>query len=268
MLESRNMRPILLSLGPYSVLAGPVFAGLSALLAFFYYRANRNHAKLTNDELWTLMAYLTVGTFLGAVFLYVTLYGGGPIRNINYMARFRAIQGGTYYGNYWGCFAASMIFAYRQKKSLPLLADLLGCAAVLGLFLFRWGCLQHGCCHGTITDLPWGITFKIPFYGIRSTLLGLPVHPVQIYSSAASLVIFLYAHFSLIKKRNSAVRPGDAFVATTVLYGIFRFLVEFVRGSDYGMLQPLGLTTSQLLAAASIAAALALRKHWHKESSA
>lgn len=259
------MRPILLSLGPYHILAGPVFAGLAAILAFLYIRKQKSYASLNEDNLWVLMAYLTVGTFAGAVLLYVVLYGGGPVRNIGYVLRFRAIQGGTFFGNYWACFLAMALFARKYGKELPRLADLLGCSAMLGLFLFRFGCLQHGCCFGRPTDLPWAMTFHIPYFGLRNTLVGIPIHPAQIYSGLGALAIFLGAHFGVLKRdiwKDAA--PGDAFVASTTAYGVFRFAIEFVRGSDYGMLQPFGLTTSQLLAVASIAFAFYLRHRWNR----
>ncbi len=77
------MRPVLFSVGGYSVLAGPVFAGLAALLAYYYIRLHREHARLSWEELWTLMAYLTAGTFLGGVAVYMGLFGGGPARNLD-----------------------------------------------------------------------------------------------------------------------------------------------------------------------------------------
>ncbi|MFH2203216.1 MAG: prolipoprotein diacylglyceryl transferase family protein [Elusimicrobiota bacterium] len=257
------MRPILFSCGKFSVLAGPAFAALSAVFAFFYIRRYREHAELSVEELWTLMAYLTAGTFIGSIALYLLLFGGGPGKNIEFMLRYHAIQGGTYFGNILGCFLAAALFARRSGKSLPAIADLLGGASLLALFLMRWGCLQHGCCFGKITDSALAMTFHIPNFGLRNTLIGLPLHPTQLYSSAGALLMFAAVHFGVFRRVLKRELPaGSAFVAATVLYGIFRFLLEFLRGSDAGMLRPFGLTTSQVLAAASVGAALYLRRAW------
>lgn len=251
------MRPILFTIGRYDVFAGPVFAGLSAILAFFYIRHYRSHANLSWAEMWTLMLFLTVGNFMGSVLLYLSLFGGGLAKNLEYVVRYRAIQGGTFYGNFWGCFAAMALFAFWHRKKLPALADLLGVSSMLGLFLMRWGCLQHGCCFGTYTKVAWALRFPYPYYGIRNTLVGLPIHPTQIYSGVGALLIFLAVHFWVFRRVLKKELPaGAAFVASTLLYGIFRFFLEFVRGSDRGIFQPFGMTTSQVLALASIAGAL------------
>lgn len=257
------MRPVLFTLAGYDVLAGPVFAGIAALAAFFYMRRRRSYAQLDEDELWNLMAFLTLGTFAGGVLLYIALFGGGPANNLAYMLTYKTIRGGTFYGNFWGCIAAAMLYAKIRKKSLPAIADLVAAASMLGLFFMRWGCMQHGCCFGTYCDLPWSITFDIPNYGVRNTLMGVALHPTQVYSAIASLLIFLFIHVRVFPRiRQKKLPAGAAFALTVILYSLFRFFSEFLRGSDYGIFQPFGLTTSQLLAMASILIALNLYGRW------
>jgi phosphatidylglycerol:prolipoprotein diacylglycerol transferase len=82
---------------------------------------------------------------------------------------------------------------------------------------------------------------------------SLPVHPTQVYESAASLAIsavcLLWVH---PRKRYD----GQVFASFLVLYAAARFAIEFLRRDARGGL--LGLSTSQLLGIALVGAALAI----------
>jgi phosphatidylglycerol:prolipoprotein diacylglycerol transferase len=120
-----------------------------------------------------------------------------------------------------------------------------------------------GCCFGSTCDLPWAVSFPgwspASEQQFKAHLLpslrmwSLPVHPTQIYESAACLAIsaacLLWVH---PRKRYD----GQVFAAFLVLYAVARFLVEFLRRDDRGGL--LGLSTSQLLGVVMLAAAAAV----------
>ena len=83
--------------------------------------------------------------------------------------------------------------------------------------------------------------FKAHHLG-RADLWSNPVHPTQIYESAASLVI---AAVCLLVVHPRKRYDGQVFVAFLALYAVARFLLEFLRDDDRGGL--LGLSTSQLI---------------------
>ena len=59
----------------------------------------------------------------------------------------------------------------------------------LGIGLGRIGCFLNGCCFGTPTDLPWGVTFpegSIPDYIFHNQA----IHPAQLYSSLYGFALF------------------------------------------------------------------------------
>ena len=60
-----------------------------------------------------------------------------------------------------------------------------------------------------------------------SNKLSLPVHPVQIYSSFAALILFL-----IVTKlwKNYLNKPGFTIAFYVLLYGLIRFFIEFFRG--------------------------------------
>jgi phosphatidylglycerol:prolipoprotein diacylglycerol transferase len=56
-----------------------------------------------------------------------------------------------------------------------------------------------------------------------------PVHPTQLYEAAFLFVLFALFSYLLLKKKYKYNMP-----LYLILYGIFRFLVEFIRGDDRG----------------------------------
>jgi len=90
--------------------------------------------------------------------------------------------------------------------------------------------------------LPIGVTF--------SAAQG-PVHPTQLYESAAMLIVFL-----ILRKR--VPRNGRTFFLYLMMYSVSRFLIEFMRGDNPVIL--MGLTISQLISVAIFMAAAILWK--------
>ena len=69
----------------------------------------------------------------------------------------------------------------------------------------------------------------------------LPVHPTQLYSSANALLLCLVLYLFWRRARRAEIskifagpfaKPGCTFALAFVLYGITRFLIEFLRGDN------------------------------------
>lgn len=249
------MHHILFSGFGYEVHAAPVLAGLSGLAAFLYLRGRAPAAGLGEDDFWTLMVSLVFGVLGGAVLFYAAAYGRGLLDGVSYLAANRKVQGGSFWGSYWLAAALAWLYCRLAKKSAGAVLDAVGLSALLALALMRVGCLLNGCCHGTPTALPWGVVFSDPGCGVRRELLGVPLHPAQLYEAAGSLAIFLYGHFRLLKPARLA--PGAVFALATAAYSALRFFNDFVRGGEPGNVTAAGLTTAQLIALASAAGSLA-----------
>ena len=85
---------------------------------------------------------------------------------------------------------------------------------------------------------------------------SLPVHPTQVYESAASLAIAAYCLFVLHPKKRY---DGHVFAASLALYAIARFVIEFLRRDDRG--GALSLSTSQIIGVGLVAAAFAIHRY-------
>jgi phosphatidylglycerol:prolipoprotein diacylglycerol transferase len=91
--------------------------------------------------------------------------------------------------------------------------------------------------------LPWGITFTDPFAAANvGTPLGIPLHPTQLYEAGAELIILFVLLFTERKGRPFA---GRTFWLYMLLYAITRFIIEFFRGDERGVV--FAFSTSQFI---------------------
>ena len=101
--------------------------------------------------------------------------------------------------------------------------------------------------------MPWGVIFP------QDADTGIARHPSQLYEAALegpALLLAMYVWWRLIGRRHS----GSTATMFLVVYGVFRFVVEFTREPDaqLGYIAWGWLTMGQLLSAAIAAAGLAL----------
>ena len=117
-------------------------------------------------------------------------------------------------------------------------------ALALGGAFLRVACFWIGCNFGKPSGLPWAVTYGPEDPAFRKQLstgliavdapTSLPVHPTQLYESAALLaaaVLLLCAPRLLFPRR----RPGELFLIGVLYYSVFRFLVEFIRDDAGGV---------------------------------
>jgi len=179
----------------------------------------------------------------------------------------------TYYGGFIGAALASWYLLKRDKFPYWRAADMAGFVVPVGLAFGRMGCLLAGCCFGLRTDSALGLVFPGNSPASESQfkagelasmhLLSFPVHPTQIYESAASLAI---AAFCLLYVHPRKRYDGQVFLAFVALYAAARFVLEILRRDDRGEL--LGLSTSQLIGVFLVAGAFALHRHLRRRVSA
>lgn len=158
----------------------------------------------------------------------------------------------TYYGGFVGASAVALWLLKRDRFPFWKAADMAGMVVPIGLGFGRMGCLLAGCCFGVQSSGPWGVSFPSQSpaseWQARHSLLesafdpSLPVHPTQIYESAASFAI---GAFCLLYLHGRKRYDGQVFLAFVGLYALARFLLEIVRSDDRGGL--LWLSTSQLI---------------------
>ena len=251
------MRPILFHAFGYQAASAPIFAGVAALFAYLYFSYRRSKLGLNEENFWLLMGTLAAGVFVGSIVFYAAFFGGGWSQNWEHWRRYHSIEGGASMGTFAGAIGALGIFARWKRVRFAPLADALGGAAAIGLFFMRIGCLLNGCDYGRPTTVPWAIVFTGPC-AVPRDLRGTPLHPTQIYEGLAGLAIFLFIVAWLQPRVDKGrIKAGASLMAFVGLYGALRFWLDFTRGSDPGVITPLGLTATQWVCAAAVAATAA-----------
>jgi phosphatidylglycerol:prolipoprotein diacylglycerol transferase len=188
-------------------------------------------------------------------------------KNVDCFAWAKFWAGGlTYYGGFIGATAAAVFLLRRDRFPFWKAADMAGFAIPMGLAFGRMGCLLAGCCFGAPTSLPWGMSFpprspaseeQAKSHIIESIRMwSEPVHPTQIYESAASLAIAAFCLFYVLPRKRY---DGQVFAASLALYAFARIVIEILRRDARGGL--IGLSTSQLIGLGLIAAAVAIHRY-------
>jgi len=239
MLHHPEIDPVIFSVGPLSVR----WYGLMYLIGFVaaYWiilaLARRRNLPLDRDGVADFLFYGVLGVVLGGRLGYTLIYN--PAYFLRHPLEILYVwEGGmSFHGGLLGVVVATLIFCRQRKLAVLPFGDVLVTAATIGLGCGRIGNFINGELWGRPTDLPWGMVF--PGAG------ELPRHPSQLYQAfLEGFVLFLVLWW--LHRRQ--VRPGIPFFVFFLLYGSFRFLVEFVREPDahLGLLSA-GLSMGQWL---------------------
>jgi phosphatidylglycerol:prolipoprotein diacylglycerol transferase len=253
------MFPTLFHFAGIRVATYGVLVAAGYLAGILWLHSHRDDMGMGEDEFWNVIYALFFGAIAGGKILYWIVewraFVSGelhPIRDFRY--------GFVFFGGFLGSVLAGILVRRRGASPFWRPADYFGVALPMGHSIGRLGCLAAGCCIGRPTDLPWGVRFTAPDSLVPDALRGVPLHPAQLYESAANALI-AWGVWQVVKRVKAGALPhGSAFLAYAAAYSIARFAIEFVRG-DLVRGAAAGLSTSQWIALATLAgAALAWRK--------
>jgi phosphatidylglycerol:prolipoprotein diacylglycerol transferase len=218
-----NIDPVFLRIGPVQLRWYGLMYMLSFIIGFFVMRRLAKYRKLnlSNDDLYDLLFYLILGVMVGGRLGYVLFYDlGSYLRDP--LSIFAIWQGGmSFHGGFLGMALAAWYISRRRRWNFLEIADLVAAAAPIGLGLGRIGNFINGELYGRPTSVAWAMVF--PEGG------PMPRHPSQIYEALLEGLVLFVALRWIYKKNLS---PGTVFWAFVGLYGLTRFLVEFVREPD------------------------------------
>ena len=181
----------------------------------------RPDAKMLEDFAFYCMIGIMVGGRIGSVLLYNTeQYIENPIEV------FKIWKGGmAFHGGFIGVCLATLYVAKRYKISLWRWADMAAVGAPIGIGFGRLANFVNQELWGRPTEVAWAFIFQ-------TDSSSLPRHPSQLYEAfLEGLMIFLILRL-LVTRFKALTYPGLCAGAFMLLYGIFRFSVEFVREPD------------------------------------
>lgn len=254
-----NFNPIAFRLGPIGV----HWYGLMYLAAFISawllgeYRRRLGRLPVSRDGLADLAFYAMLGVIIGGRVWYMLFYYKS--QDSSYLlewiwkeplALFRVWDGGmSFHGGLLGVLAASLWWWWKHRAKVTHYFDVVDFVAPLvpmGLGLGRLGNFINGELWGKLTTQPWGMIFPHalqqnapPFHNATVSQLhalwqaGLLDHyarqPSELYEVFLEGVVMFAVLwiFSMKPRRRYAVSGLFG-----LMYGVFRFAVEFVREPD------------------------------------
>ncbi len=221
------MFPQLFHIGSFAVPTYGILVATGVLLGLWISVRNSARQGSKPENAWDFGIAVVLAGILGSKILYILVdwksYAEHP-KEIFSLSTLQA--GGVFSGGLIGAFIVAWWFL--RKYNMPALAtcDAFSPGLALGHAIGRVGCFTAGCCYGKPTTHFWGITFTNPVANANAgTPLNIPLEPTQLIESAAELIIFGILTWMFARKKFD----GQIFGAYLFLYGIARFLIEFLR---------------------------------------
>jgi phosphatidylglycerol:prolipoprotein diacylglycerol transferase len=228
-------------------------------------RAEREH--LPSDKIWDLAFCLFICGIAGARLFYLIEYRDRVFQDVTTAPQFvvtvlNLSSGGiVLYGGLIAAAVAFFVFCSINRIRPLALLDIITPSIFLGIGFGRIGCFLNGCCYGGPSDLPWAVSFPrdSATFGalVEKKLLSSaaactpPLHPTQLYSAIDGFVIAALTAWYFSRRR----RNGEVFAIGLFIYPITRFLIEFIRNDEPGLLGP-KLTIAQWISIGMFAIAL------------
>ena len=192
--------------------------------------------KLIDDFfIWAIL-----GVIIGGRIGYVMFYQLNSLI-LNPLYIFYIWKGGmSFHGGLTGMIVSIVLFSKKNNISFFALADLVSLVAPVGLFFGRIANFINTELIGRITDFPLAIIYP--------SIDNLPRHPSQLYEALLEGIVLFIILLFIFFKYYSKEKYGKISGIFLSFYGIFRFLIEFLREPD----QQIGLifnffTMGQLL---------------------
>tara|TARA_S200000501_G_scaffold98676_1_gene92077 strand:- start:96348 stop:97196 length:849 start_codon:yes stop_codon:yes gene_type:complete len=216
--------------------------GFILVLAFYscYFFLNYDLKRMGYDEKLAsdIVFWAAVGGIFGAKLYYLVENFDSVIADPKGMIF--SGSGLVFLGGLLGGLIAVTILLKKHSLSWLLFADFVAPVLILGSCIGRVGCFLVGDDYGLPSKLPWAVSFKeglpptttqsfqyyYPWIDLSGFEPGLiTVHPTQIYEVIITFMLFIF----LWNKRKTVETTGSLFFLYLMLYGIERFIIEFIR---------------------------------------
>tara|TARA_Y100001936_G_scaffold69733_1_gene68828 strand:- start:319 stop:1101 length:783 start_codon:yes stop_codon:yes gene_type:complete len=178
------------------------------------------NTKIIDDFfIWSIIGVI-VGGRLGYVIFYQTLIFLNDPFYIFYIW-----QGGmSFHGGLIGIIISTYFFSKIKNISFFYLSDLISLVAPIGIFFGRIANFINVELIGKVTNFPVAVIYP--------TIDNLPRHPSQLYEAFfEGLILLIILYFFFLKFYNKK-RIGKLSGLFLLFYGVFRFLIEFIREPD------------------------------------
>lgn len=245
--------PVAVQIGPLAI-RWYALAYLTGLIGGWLYArwlCRRPPALIAPAAIDDFLTWATLGVVLGGRLGFVLFVRPGYFLD-HPLAALKIWQGGmSFHGGLLGVIVAGLVFCRLRRLSTAAFADIIFCAAPIGLGLGRIANFINNELVGRIADVPWAMVF--PGWGPH------PRHPSQLYEAGLEGLTLFLILFALALRE--PVRRRFGLLSGTFLlgYGLFRTFAEQFREIDVtaGIIGQ-WITLGQLLSLPMIVAGLVL----------
>lgn len=216
------MHSAIFTVGHFTVHAYGLFLAIGFIFGLLRVSKIAPKYGFDKDRVVDLCIYILIAGVVGSRTLYVL----ANLHEYTFKDALCIWNGGlSFHGGILFGVIVGIIYAKVRKMNFWTVLDILSPSVCIGYGFTRIGCFLNGCCYGIESHNPWAVKMMTD-EGVKLC------EPVQIYSCIISFVMF----FVLCKFEFKKDKPGYVFTWYMILYGIYRFLIEFLRhhiASDY-----------------------------------
>jgi len=224
-----------------------VMSASGMLAAFILLGITRKYTRFSEDHALSVAIWAILFGFLGSKILYWIVELKQILADPAFMLH-TLREGFVFYGALLGGLVGVGIYAARKKFPFFAFTDFAIPGLVLGQAFGRVGCFFAGCCYGMECETPISIVF--PAGGVAPA--GVPLLPTQLMEAAFLFLLTILLVVLLKKKKPFGTVSGWYMV----LYGAWRFAIEFFRRDERGSVG--ALSTSQFISIFIFAGGVAL----------
>ena len=204
---------------------------ISALLSALYiaqWIIKKDKLNISSEMINSYFIYAEIGIILGARLGYFLFYSNNSIyyfihpwemfNPFDVNGEFVGLRGMSYHGAMIGFVISSLLFVKKNKIAFLFLMDIVAISIPLAYTFGRIGNFLNKELIGRVTELPIGIYID-----------GVLRHPSQLYEAFLEGIILFIIIYSY---RNYKKFNGELMALYLFFYGLFRFIIEYVREPD------------------------------------
>ncbi len=224
----------LFSIGPVTVHGYGLMIAIGIIVSVVMATHRAKKKSMSDDVVMNIAIIGVAAGFVGAKLLYVI------VEFNNFLKNPLAVLGSEGFVVYGGIIAGvTAVIVYCKIKKIIFLEyfDLTAPSIAIAQGFGRIGCFLAGCCYGKQTESFIGVVFPEGSFAPA----GVKLYPTQLISSAGDFLITII----LLLYTKKAKHTGNVGAMYLMLYGVGRFLVEFLRSDERGAVGY--LSTSQFI---------------------